>query len=162
MMELLASPPFQTLGSVVLGDWVIVLLDSTRSGSASGHLSNDELARLQSTLDRHYSQHALICLHHHPVASGSRWLDTVGLENPQSFFKIVHRQDNVRGVLWGHVHQAYDRPANGVRLIATPSTCAQFLPNSATFALDTAPPAYRWLHLHADGTIDTGVESLPQ
>jgi 3',5'-cyclic-AMP phosphodiesterase len=44
-----------------------------------------------------------------------------------------------------------------VRLIATPSTCAQFLPRSDDFAVDSRPPAYRTLELRADGTLITEV-----
>ena len=34
---------------------------------------------------------------------------------------------------WGHVHQCFDDRRRGVRLLATPSTCAQFLPLSDQF-----------------------------
>jgi Icc protein len=63
----------------------------------------------------------------------------------------------VRGLVWGHVHQRYDALRNGVRLLATPSTCAQFLPRAEQFAVDRMPPAYRTLELKADGSITTEV-----
>jgi Icc protein len=55
------------------------------------------------------------------------------------------------------VHQSHDSRRKGVRLLATPSTCAQFLPGSEKFAVDPAPPAYRRLILRIDGAIDTEV-----
>jgi Icc protein len=61
----------------------------------------------------------------------------------------------VRGVLFGHVHQALDTHWQGVRMIATPSTCSQFKPLSDDFAVDNEPPAWRTLALHADGRLDT-------
>ncbi len=42
-------------------------------------------------------------------------------------------------------------------MMSTPSTCAQFLPNSDDFALDSRPPGYRWLELSSDGSISTRV-----
>jgi Icc protein len=42
-------------------------------------------------------------------------------------------------------------------MLSTPSTCSQFLPNSDDFGMDDRPPGYRWLHLYADGAIDTDV-----
>jgi 3',5'-cyclic-AMP phosphodiesterase len=42
-----------------------------------------------------------------------------------------------------------------VRLMTTPSTCAQFAPGSAKFTIDPRPPGYRWLTLHPGGTIET-------
>jgi Icc protein len=44
-----------------------------------------------------------------------------------------------------------------VRLISTPSTGAQFLPETEAFMLDTLPPGYRWIGLMPDGSIDTEV-----
>jgi Icc protein len=44
-----------------------------------------------------------------------------------------------------------------VRLLATPSTCAQFLPHSEDFAVDPRPPAYRTLELTPDGTLNTNL-----
>ena len=44
-----------------------------------------------------------------------------------------------------------------VRLFATPSTGAQFLPKSERFAVDSRPPAYRPFALHPDGSIETTV-----
>jgi Icc protein len=46
---------------------------------------------------------------------------------------------------------------DGIRILATPSTCSQFRPLSHDFAIDNAPPAYRRLDLHADGSIQTEV-----
>ena len=50
----------------------------------------------------------------------------------------------------------------GVRLLATPSTCAQFLPNADDFAVDPRPPAYRTLELRPDGSLLTEVVWLAQ
>jgi 3',5'-cyclic-AMP phosphodiesterase len=155
MRRELTGAPFVVGGAVDLGLWRIVLLDSTVPGSAAGRLSADSLADLQSALAGAAQRHALVCLHHHPVPMGSRWLDRVGLQNAAEFFEVIDRHPNVRGIVWGHVHQSYDALRNGVRLLATPSTCAQFLPRSEQFAIDPRSPAYRTLELEADGSIRT-------
>lgn len=157
MRAALATRPFQVCGTARHGEWLLVMLDSYQHGMAAGRLGAGELARLDAALAAHADQHALVCLHHHPVAAGSRWLDTVGLENGDALFEVLDRHRNVRVVLWGHVHQAFDGERRGVRLLATPSTCAQFKPGSDQFAIDQRPPAYRWLELHADGRVESGV-----
>lgn len=157
MRRELDCAPFVVGGTVDLGLWRIVLLDSTIAGSAAGRLSPESLAALQAALAGAPQRHVLVCLHHHPVPMASRWLDHVGLQNAAEFFDIVDRNPNVRGIVWGHVHQSYDALRNGVRLLATPSTCAQFLPHAEQFALDRRPPAYRTLELKADGSILTDV-----
>ena len=93
---------------------------------------------------------------------GSRWLDGVGLRNSDDFLDIVDRYAHVRGIIWGHVHQQSDRRRNDVRLLSSPSTCSQFLPNNDDFSLDTRPPGYRWLELRESGVIDTEVAWLSQ
>jgi Icc protein len=147
---------------VDLGRWRVVLLDSCLPGSASGRLSPESLSALDAALRSAGKRHCLVCLHHHPVPMASRWLDRVGLENAPEFLATVDRHQNVRAILWGHVHQTHDALRKGVRLLATPSTCAQFLPGSDDFAVDVRPPAYRTLELRPDGSLLTEVVWLDQ
>ena len=163
MRRELSVAPFRLNGAHEFGAWNFVMLDSFDPGCVGGRLTSAELARLDQALCNS-SKHAMICLHHHPVAMGSRWLDTIGLANAADFWKILDKHAHVRAVVWGHVHQAYEGTRGKVQLFATPSTGAQFLPGSDRFALDARPPAYRTFDLHDDGRIDTQVqwvESLP-
>ena len=157
MRRALASAPFVMDPHVDIGGWRIVLLDSVKPGEASGALSDAALAALSRSLASSGDRHVLVCLHHHPVVMQSRWLDTVGLDNPDDLFRILDAHTNVRALTWGHVHQAWEGERRGVRLLATPSTCTQFLPEADDFAVDTRPPAYRILELAAGGSIETGV-----
>lgn len=157
MRRELSRSPFVTGGHVDLGPWRIVLLDSVVPGRAGGALSEASLSALEEALGNAGKRHALVCLHHHPVPMMSRWLDQVGLANARDFFSVIDRHINVRGIVWGHVHQNFDALRNGVRLLATPSTCAQFLPEADQFAVDRRPPAYRTLDLNPDGSIVTEV-----
>ncbi|MFN2308380.1 MAG: 3',5'-cyclic-AMP phosphodiesterase [Gammaproteobacteria bacterium] len=148
-------------GRLRAGGWQLLFLDSAVLGSEHGQLRPAELARLDGALCEHPERPALVCLHHPPVPVGSAWLDRLGLDNAEALFAVLDRHPQVRGVLSGHVHQAYDTQRNGVRLLTTPSTCIQFKPGCADFAVDDLPPGYRWLELHDDGRIDTGVVHLP-
>ena len=140
--------------------WNLVLLDSTTPENDGGHLGAHQLELLEDSLSARQHDPALICLHQQPVPTGSAWIDAIALDNPEDFFRIIDRHAQVRGVLWGHVHQEFSSIRNGVRLLGSPSTCVQFLPGSAKFALDTLTPGFRWLELHPDGRIDTGVERV--
>jgi Icc protein len=162
MQRELSGEPFVLGGFVDLGRWRIVLLDSCLPGSASGALSAPELAALEEALAGAGTRHCMVCLHHHPVPMASRWLDRVGLTNAAEFLQVIDAHRNVRAIVWGHVHQSYDALRKGVRLLATPSTCAQFLPNVDDFAVDRRPPAYRTLELRADGSLLTEVVWVEQ
>jgi Icc protein len=162
MRRELDAAPFTVGGHVDLGRWRIVLLDSCVAGSAGGRLSARALTELEAALAAAGRRHCMVCLHHHPVPMASRWLDRVGLENAPQFLDAIDRHPNVRAIVWGHVHQAYDGLRKGVRMLATPSTCAQFLPNADDFAVDQRPPAYRTLELRPDGSLLTEVVWLDQ
>jgi Icc protein len=157
MRETLTDAPMRSADEIIQGEWQIILLDSTIPNEVGGRLAPAELRRLDRLLARHPQRHALISLHHNPISVGSAWMEPIGLENSDAFFEIVDRHPQVRVILWGHVHQAVDTQRNGVRLLASPSTCIQFKPHSAEFALDDAPPACRRLRLGADGAVRTEI-----
>jgi 3',5'-cyclic-AMP phosphodiesterase len=159
MRAALCAAPFQINGSYEAGHWQFLMLDSFNPGHVGGRLSRDELDRLQAGLASNPA-HAMVCLHHHPVKIGSRWLDTVGLANADEFWEILDSHAHVRAVVWGHVHQEYAAQRGRIGLYATPSTGAQFLPDSENFALDARPPAYRSFELSADGRLETEVSWL--
>ena len=147
---------------VRVGTWQILLLDSQVDGEVGGELGAAERELLDARLcdARDAGLFSLVCLHHQPVPVGCAWLDQQMLADAEAFFAILDRYNGVRGVLWGHVHQQVDVERRGVRLLASPSTCVQFAPGSASFKADAAPPGYRWLELHADGRIETGVSRV--
>jgi len=145
-----------------LGAWDLILLDSTLPGSEAGRLQLNSLAALERHLQSAHPRPALVALHHQPLPIGSRWLDTMQIDNGQSLIALAERYDNLKVMLWGHVHQAFDRQRGRTRFLATPSTCSQFLPESDDFAEDQRPPGYRWLELEPDGDLRTGIERLSE
>jgi Icc protein len=89
-------------------------------------------------------------------------MDTMVLENADSLFDLITRHPQVKGVLCGHIHQTFEMTYQGIRIIGSPSTCVQFAAGEDDFAIDPAPPGYRWLNLQNDGEIHSGIRSLPE
>ena len=149
------------------GAWRIILLDSLVPDADGGHLETDQLNLLREAGRVSAGRHLLVALHHHPIPMGCAWLDTLQVDNAQALLDVLAGLPQVRALVWGHVHQSHDSrlpaPASqsGLHLMATPSTCFQFLPGSARFGLDTTLPGYRWITLHADGRIETEVVRIP-
>jgi Icc protein len=142
--------------------WQLLMLDSQVPGEVGGRLGEDELGFLESALVAAKSEglHSLVCLHHHPVEVGCEWLDEQIVTDADAFFALLERFPGAKAVLWGHVHQQIDRCFQGLRLMASPSTCVQFAPGSAGFKADDLPPGYRWLELRPDGEIDSGISRV--
>lgn len=156
MREHLRSDYVATPQVVDHGSWRLVLLDSVIPNEVGGHLADAEIDMLADALT-HCTKHTLICLHHQPIPVGSRWIDEMGLDNPDGMFNLIEKADQVKGILWGHVHQTYDGTHNGLRMMASPSTCVQFAPNQDDFGVDEEPPGFRLIALQPDGNIHSQV-----
>lgn len=157
MQKTCRMPPFSYCAYEEIGDWLLIGLDSCVKGDAGGRVSADELDRLSETIADSTAKHVMVCLHHPPVAMGSAWLDTVGLRNGEEFLERLESTGRVRLVVFGHVHQDFETDYEGIRIIATPSTCRQFKAGSDEFAVDDNPPAYRRITLAGDGSFETEI-----
>jgi Icc protein len=153
MSEELREPQFHYCSANRHANWLLVGIDSCVSEQARGNVAAGELSRLRGILAQTRADHVLVCLHHPPLPVGSRWLDSVGLDNGKEFLETIADCCKVRAAIFGHVHQAFDGMYAGIRIIGTPSTCRQFAVESDDFALDENPPAYRRVTLHGDGIV---------
>ena len=160
MADALESEYISNAKKVNIGDWQIVLLDSSLSGQVYGRLGRTQRAFLKNAIQSHKKSYLLHVLHHHPVDIQSQWLDPLGLEDADELFSILDDGSSVRGLLWGHIHQMYDQYRGKIRMLATPSTTVQFKPLSKEFAADTESPGYRILELEDDGKIETQVRRI--
>ncbi|HDZ57046.1 MAG TPA: 3',5'-cyclic-AMP phosphodiesterase [Pseudomonas xinjiangensis] len=145
---------------VDIGNWRIVMLDSSIPGAVPGFLRDEQLRLLDEALDTAQTRHVMICLHHHPVDVNVGWMEPLGLRNAPQFLQRLEGCKQVRCVLWGHIHQQVDQMREGVRMLAAPSTCIQFAPHTEDFATDEQQPGYRWLRLFDDGRLETGISRL--
>ncbi|WGW00795.1 3',5'-cyclic-AMP phosphodiesterase [Vibrio sp. YMD68] len=156
------SSQIQHIEHLYVGDhWQVIMLDSQVVGMPHGRLSDRQLDLLDEKLSANPNRHTLVLLHHHPILVGSAWLDQHTLKDSELLWQVLDKHSNVKAILCGHVHQDMDREFNGVRVMATPSTCIQFKPNSDEFALDKRAPGWRELDLYDDGQLVTQVKRLP-
>ncbi|XSG83972.1 MAG: 3',5'-cyclic-AMP phosphodiesterase [Methylohalobius sp. ZOD2] len=147
-------------GRILSRSWQIICLNSHRYDSHGGHLSPKELEYLTGCLEETPDLFTLIALHHPPLSVGSTWMDTMRLDNGPELLDCLARFPNVKGVIFGHVHQVFESEYRSIRLWSTPSTCFQFQPKSETFALDVEAAGWRWLELYPNGQIHTWVKRL--
>ncbi len=145
---------------VLIGKWQIVLLDSTIEGEVFGRVSETQLEFMDNALHDYPDHHALVCLHHQALDCGSEWLDLKGLKDSDRLRARLMQHNNLRGVLWGHVHQEMHQTVDRVAWMSTPSTCIQFKPGNREFATGTETPGYRHISLYPDGSIATAVHRV--
>jgi len=145
---------------LALGGWRLLTISTHQVGSVPGWISEEELQRLASLLDAAVDQHVLVALHHPPLLVGSRWMDAIGLKNRDALWQLLENYPQVRLLLNGHIHQAFDGVHQGVRVLGSPATSVQFIPGEDDFALDGVSPGYRWLKLYDNGDLETGIERV--
>ena len=153
--------PFQVGGEWNSGNgWQVLLLESwfAESTNGEGQLGPAQLQEVEVALRASTAPHSLVVLHHPPVPMDSPSLDELGLLDGPQLSAAVAQHPRVRGVCWGHAHQAFDlyRPGD-VRFMCTPATSMQFKPRDANFAVDDRPPGYRVIELRGDGSIASEV-----
>ncbi len=160
MDELLRQPPFYTGKIIQSKGWQIILLDSHVHGQVHGLLTPESLAALDQQLTTAPKIPTLLALHHPPFTVGAKWLDSSRLQNPDDLFTVIDRHDQIRLVIFGHIHQEFQHQRHRVTYLGTPSTCIQFLPRSQEFGLEPVGPGFRQLWLYPDGAWQTQVNRI--
>ena len=159
------STPFERVSyahSVMeLGAWTILGVDTHVDNQTNGHVTADEFRRLERAIDNAQGTHVLVVGHHHPVPIDTAWLDAQRIDNGAELVELMTASGRVRGYVFGHIHQPFDRQVDGVRFLGTPSSCFQFEPGGEKFSVESpSRPGFRWLELAEDGHISTDVRRL--
>lgn len=160
MEQYLNSGNISTTKHLLFTHWQLCLLNTWLPGTHAGRLQQDELRFLDNALGNNPDKYALVVLHHPPVPIDSPWMDNMRLENPDDLFSVIDRYPAVRGIIWGHIHQEFSSRHGDIQLLATPSTCVQFMPKADEYKKDMQPPGYRILKLHKSGKIDTHINRV--
>ncbi|MBS9424323.1 3',5'-cyclic-AMP phosphodiesterase [Photorhabdus caribbeanensis] len=148
MVDALAAAGVSPSKQILVGKhWQLLMLDSQVQGVPHGELSEYQLEWMKKCLDQYPERYTVILLHHHPLPSGCTWLDQHSLRNSHILAQYLQSYSRVKAMLCGHIHQEMDLDWNGIRMMATPSTCVQFKPHCTNFTLDTVAPGWRYLEL---------------
>jgi 3',5'-cyclic-AMP phosphodiesterase len=147
--------------STILGNWVVVFIDSQVPGKSHGFISPEAILEVERAAGSRRS--CLIALHHSIVSdcpsSGCR------LVNGEEFAEVLVRHSSIKVVLSGHLHQSFERELGHVKLLGAPSTFAncehpkELAANTEDFwsshRLDTSSRGFRLLTLSS--SIETAV-----
>ncbi|NNJ71779.1 MAG: 3',5'-cyclic-AMP phosphodiesterase [Enterobacterales bacterium] len=160
MAPALSGQNFVTNKRISIGEWDLILLDSSVEDAVFGQLGAQQLDFLEACLRAPVGKYAMPVLHHHPVDIGCDWMTPIGLHDADAMFKIIDQFNHVKVILWGHIHQEFDIVKSGVRLLATPSSSVQFKPGSTEFSAGTESPGYRTMKLQSNGSLSTAVHRI--
>lgn len=148
------------------GNWEIILVDSKKPGSTHGLVSATELAELESRLQAAQERPVLVALHHSPASVCTA--RSCHLHNAPALLALLQRYDNVKALIGGHTHTDACQQLDGLTLLTTPSSYAQFSHSDIAPAdtrlefwdwhqIDTSRHGFRVLDLYADGALRSEV-----
>ena len=142
-----------------VGEWRITTVDSHVDNEVAGHITQPHLELLERKLHQH-DGFTLVATHHPPVPIGVAWIDAHCIDNGEKVMQLCAENSHVKGLICGHVHQAFEQSNKQFELMTTPSTCWQFSEDSDTFGFSTKTPGWRWIFLYESGDISSQVNRL--
>lgn len=145
---------------LILPGWRLVALDSHVDDTPEADVSAADWERVQAALGAGDDRWVLVATHHPPVSVDCPWLDKDRIKNGGELLESLSEHASVKGMVFGHAHQVVETDYRNIPLLGTPSTCFQFAPGSAEFAIDELLPGYRWLTLSPDGQVASRVRRL--
>jgi 3',5'-cyclic AMP phosphodiesterase CpdA len=114
-------------------DWVIdvegtrvIGLDTLIEGQGAGRLRSESLAFLSESMDSARDRPIVLALHHPPVRTGIRFMDAIGLENPDDLALHLAQSEVPVRILAGHVHGVYHGWLGPHPVSTAPSLCSAF------------------------------------
>ena len=141
-------------------DWQIIALNSQIPGHSGGHINDAELDVMVGAIEQHPNLNVLLTFHHHCIASGSDWMDTMQIDNSKEILEKCRKFPQIKVITYGHIHQTQESQFESINIYSSPATCFQFKPFSKAFAVDFQAPGYRWFELHPNGQINTDIDRL--
>ena len=157
LAQVFPGSPVDTVSATDHGCWKIIRLNTCLPGKPHGRISEASLAELKNLLGQDASRPRLLAIHHQPLVVGSPWIDKYRLFGPEAFLQVIDQHPDIKAVIWGHVHQAFEVDRNGTTMLGSPSSAINGLRGAKKFTPDSVGPACRWVELKMDGTVRTEI-----
>jgi Icc protein len=150
------SAPRVTTDVLDVGNWRLVLLDSSCPEHVEGVFTEHELSRLKNHIETVGEKSVVLFLHHHLQAIGWSKMDGYMLQDADKFLSILEQYPQVKAIYHGHIHQTYLGQHAHISIVGTPATSVQLEDDNGDFGY-CYQPAWREILLHDDGTIESEV-----
>jgi Icc protein len=167
LRDILAGGAIALASDHVIGEWLLVFVDSRVRGEAHGHVASWDA--IDASMRQCAAPHVLLALHHSPIAPCPS--PGCKLREAGSFLAGLAARPRVRAVVAGHSHLAAEMQRPTLRVYTTPSTCSQAWhaqPGEsedhddfwASHRFDASRYGFRIVDLTADGSLTTKVHWL--
>ena len=146
--------------------WRLVFLNSRVRGEPHGEISADQQRQLERVVLAAPQYHVLVALHHTPISPCP--LFGCQLIGASEFLNRLSSYSNARAVIAGHSHIEAEARFESLRVVTTPSTCAEAIHEPASRCSDLvdfwgshrfsqARHGYRIVELETNGAFSSKV-----
>ena len=147
--EIASAIPERLCYAADIGPIRLIVLDSSVPGAGHGELSHNQIEFLDGELTAATDRPAIVAVHHPPIQTGNRSMDSLGLVNPEAFADALAGHSNVQRVLCGHCHRSVVGSFAGTTVAIAPATGHQLelSVDDDVFGFNMEPPAFllhRW------------------
>ena len=133
-----------------LNGWHISVIDTSVYPEVGGELLDDQLINLDKNLKQNKDKPTIIFMHHHSMPLNSAWLDKYILKDAGKFINLIKVNPQVKAVLFGHIHQVFEKTIGATFYGSAPATCYQVLPKTEMFTIEKLSAGYRLIELDRD------------
>lgn len=133
-----------------LENWFFYFIDSSEYPKEGGYVTPDQLSNFSNALKNNQNKSTVVFLHHHPLKINSSWMDKMLLNSSNEFNEIIENNSQVKAVLFGHIHQVFEKVLGKTLYASAPSTSFQVKSNAETFLLDKLIPGFRLIELDGE------------
>tara|TARA_R110000764_G_scaffold198866_3_gene284217 strand:- start:27425 stop:28201 length:777 start_codon:yes stop_codon:yes gene_type:complete len=131
-------------------DLAIIGLDTLVEGKPHGELCADRLSWLSERLDDCADKPVLLFMHHPPMVTGLKDMDSMGLlSGGEELARLIADHGQVQAILCGHMHRAIHGSCGGAPVRVSPSASHQVafdLRDGQPYRFTDEPPQYM-MHL---------------
>lgn len=132
--------------------WTFIMLNSAVAGMSRGFFNPKTLF----TLTQQSSGPVAVVLHHPPIEQEG-WLNRKLLENRNEFNDIIHKNKNVRLVLYGHTHHHTDNVIDGVTYSSASSIGFAFHRSLSKFEIAQGKEGFNIIELKNGNILITNI-----
>ena len=101
-------------------------MDTAIENNIEGTIFETSIKWLEEKLTKSRNKPVIIFMHHPPIEIGSLLFDHINCNNGDEFIKLISKYQNVKEVIFGHVHCFFDKIINGIKFSSCPSASIQY------------------------------------
>ncbi len=123
-----ASVHLKQLTHLSTPSWDFIALNTCRCGTNSGYLEESELASFWKKIatSQKSDRKIAVVMHHHPYPVATPLVDNCMLQESEQFLVQMNNTKEIKLIICGHVHGAYQISREKHTLESCPATCFQW------------------------------------